>query len=75
MKNLTLKINDAVLDRARHAAVDEHQSVSAWVQALITRELQARDLYTQSRNGALMVLKEGLKLGGTPLSREDAHER
>lgn len=29
----------------------------------------------QKRRGALLVLKEGLPLGGTPLTREDAHER
>jgi len=39
MKNITLKLNDAVLDRVRHVAVDEHTSVSAWVQSIITREL------------------------------------
>ena len=75
MKNVTLKLEEAVLDRVRHVAVDEHMSLSAWVQALITRELEARDLYEQNRKGALVVLREGLPLGGRPLSREDTHER
>ena len=75
MKNITLKLDDAILDRVRHVAVDEHVSVSAWVQDLIRREIDARDLYEQDRKGALMVLREGLPLGGRPLTREEAHER
>ena len=75
MKNIALKLDDGVLDRARHVAVDEHVSVSAWVQSIISQELDARDQYEQDRKGALMVLKEGLPLGGTPLTREEPHER
>jgi len=75
MKNVTLKLDEAVLDRVRHVAIDEHMSLSAWLQTLITRELETRDLYEQNRKGALMVLREGLSLGGQPLAREDTHER
>ena len=56
-------------------AVDERTSVSAWVQKVIGRELDAKDTYEQDRKSALMVLKEGLALGGTPLPREATHER
>lgn len=75
MKNITLKLDQGVLTRMRHAAVDEHKSVSAWVRDLVVQELDARDLYEQDREGALMVLKDGLALGGKPLTREEAHER
>ena len=75
MKNITLKFDDAVLDRVRHVAVDEHMSVSAWVQSIINHEIEAKDLYEQDRKAALMVLKEGLPLGGNPLTREQTHER
>jgi hypothetical protein len=75
MKNITLKLDDAVIDRVRHAAVDEHLSVSGWVQRLIVQELNARDLYVQNRKRALKILKEGFSLGGQTLSREEMHER
>jgi len=75
MRNITLKFDEPVLARAKHAAVDEHKSVSAWVQDVVRQELDARDLYEQDRKGALMVLREGLPLGGTPLTREEANER
>lgn len=75
MKNITLKMNGAVLDRARHVAVDEHKSVSGWVQDLILHELETKDLYEQDRRKALMVLKKGIPLGGNPLTREESHAR
>lgn len=75
MKNVTLKLDEAVLDRVRHEAVDAHPSVSAWLTALIKRELEARDSYEQDRRGTRMVLREGLDLGGLPLFREDTHAR
>lgn len=75
MKNITLKLDDAVLDRVRHVAVDEHMSVSAWVQTVISHEIDAKDLYEQDRKAALTVLRDGLPLGGKPLTREEAHER
>ena len=75
MKNITLKLDESVLMRVRHAAVDEHKSVSAWMQDVVTHELDAKDRYEQDRKGALMVLREGMSLRGTPLSREKTHER
>jgi hypothetical protein len=75
VKNITLKFDDAVLDRVRHVAVDEHMSVSAWAQLIIKREIESKDLYEQDRKAALMVLKDGLPLGGKPLTREESHAR
>jgi hypothetical protein len=37
--NVTLKISDALCRRARHRAVDESKSLSAWVASLLEREL------------------------------------
>ncbi len=39
MKNITLKMDEGVITRVRHVAVDEHKSVSAWVRDLIVGEL------------------------------------
>ncbi len=75
MKNITLKLEDSVLDRVRHVAVDQHTSVSAWVQQVITRELDGCDSYEQSRRKALMVLRDGFHLDGRVLTRDEMHER
>jgi predicted transcriptional regulator len=74
-RNITLKLDDELLKRVRHLAIDEDKSVSAWVSDLILQTVSRQDAYEQARNEALDVLKRGLALGGTPLTREQAHER
>ena len=75
LKNITLKIDDHLLTRVRHLAVDEDKSVSAWVSELIARTLHEADEYEQARREAIDTLNGGFHLGGRPLSREDAHDR
>lgn len=38
--NVTLKLPDDLCKRARHRAVDESKSLSAWVADLVARELE-----------------------------------
>jgi hypothetical protein len=38
--NVTLKLSDALCKKARHRAVDESKSLSAWVTGLLERELE-----------------------------------
>lgn len=75
MKNLTLKIDETLLNRVRHVAVDEEKSVSAWVSDLIKRSLHERDQYESQRRRALLDLEKPLSLGGEPIAREDLYER
>jgi predicted transcriptional regulator len=75
LKNITLKIDDHLLTRVRHLAVDENKSVSAWVSELIARTLHEADEYEQARREAIDTLKVGFHLGGRPLSREEVHDR
>ena len=74
-KNLTLKLETRLLNRARHVAVDEETSLSAWVKGLIERAVEERDTYAASRKQALAHLVKGFSLGGRALTREQAHER
>lgn len=75
LKNITLKIDDQILKRVRHLAIDENKSVSAWVTALIERTLNEADGYEQARREAIDPLRVGFHLGGRPLSREALHDR
>ncbi len=75
LKNITLKIDDQILRRVRHLAVDENKSVSAWVSELIARALHEADEYEQVRREAIDSLHGGFHLGGRPLSREEVHDR
>ncbi|MBZ5499173.1 MAG: DUF6364 family protein [Acidobacteriia bacterium] len=74
-KNVTLRLDDAVLRKARHAAVEQDQSLSEWVAGLVTRATSETDRNQSARASALLRMRKGLHLGGTPLSREDAHGR
>ena len=75
MKNITLKLDEGLITRVKHIAVDADTSVSAWVAGLIETALRDRDAYEASRKGALEDLENPLHLGGKPLNREDLHIR
>lgn len=74
-KNITLKLDQELLKRIRHLAVDNNQSVSAWVSELIVKTLSKEDLYEQCRREALEALEHGYSLGGATVSRDQLHER
>ncbi|MFT5190946.1 MAG: hypothetical protein ACI957_003983 [Verrucomicrobiales bacterium] len=74
-KNITLKLDERVLNRVRHLAVDEDKSVSAWVTDLVEEVVKDRDNYEDCRQKALRALDKGLHLGGRPLTREEVYER
>lgn len=75
MKNITLKLDEQLISRVKHIAVDEDTSVSSWVAGLIESALRDRDAYETARKGALADLEKPLHLGGTPLNREELHRR
>jgi hypothetical protein len=74
-KNITLKLDEHILKRVKHIAVDQNTSVSAWVSDLIVRQLRDQDLYEESRLAALAALSTGYRLGGKPLLRGELHDR
>lgn len=75
MKNLTLKLDDQLINRVKHIAVDKETSVSAWVASLIETALRDIDTYEAARKGALADLEKPLHLGGKPMTREELHSR
>jgi predicted DNA-binding protein len=75
LKNITLKLDEQIITRVRHIAVDDNKSVSAWVSELIERTLNDVDEYEQSRRGAIKTLNQGFHLGGQPLGRDEVHDR
>ena len=48
-KNLTLRIDEVVLRRARHAAVEEDMSLSQWVSGLIQKAVGVESEYERAR--------------------------
>jgi hypothetical protein len=74
-RNVTLRMDAELLRTLRHQAVDSHQSLSAWIVTTLTRESKQDAGLTEVRARALQRLKQGFRLGGRPLSREEAHAR
>jgi hypothetical protein len=73
-KNITLKLDEAVLKKARHAAVEREQSVSEWVGDLIAQATSREDRHDSARKRALRRLKQGFHLGGKPQERSEIYE-
>jgi hypothetical protein len=73
--NITLAIEPGLLKKARAVAARRGLSVSALL-ANEMRALVAEDWqYTLAHKRALALFSAPLSLGGTPLTREDLHER
>ena len=73
--NITVAIEPGLLKKARAVAARRGRSVSALL-ADELRELVAEDAqYATARKRALSLLTSPLSLGGTPLAREELHER
>jgi hypothetical protein len=74
-KNVTLRLDESIIRKARHVAVEHDQSLSEWVAGLITHAVLKKARSLSAREKALRRMERGFHLGGNPLSREEAHER
>jgi len=74
-KNVTLRLDESIIRQAKHAAVEQDQSLSEWITNLITRAVSKKTRSLSARERALQRMKRGFHLGNKPLSREEAHER
>ncbi len=74
-KNVTLRLDELILRKAKHAAVEQDQSLSEWVAGLITQAVSKKARSLSAREKALKHLERGFHLGGSSLSRDEAHER
>jgi hypothetical protein len=73
--NITIKLEKELLREARILAAEEGTSISALVAAKLEEAVRKRKEYDQAKKQALKFLREGLDLGGRPLSRDEIHER
>jgi hypothetical protein len=74
-KNVTLRLDEAIIRKAKYAAVERDQSLSEWVAGLIAHATSKTERLSSTREKALRRMKRGFHLGGNPLSRGEAHER
>ena len=73
--NVTLRMDERLLQQVRHRAVDDHQSLSAWITTVLRRMVESDSASFAARDRALRRLDRGYSLGGRPLTREQTHAR
>jgi len=74
-KNVTLRLDEGVLRKAKHLAVEHDQSLSQWVAQLIAKAVTNQESFEEARARALKRIKKGYHLGGRAAKRNDLHGR
>ena len=79
-KNITLRMDDELLKKAKHVAVENDMSLSSWIAGLVERETEKngfynRDRYERARTFLLKAMEEAKPYGGGTFTREEIHER
>jgi hypothetical protein len=74
-KKVTIRLGEAIIRKARHAAIEHDQSLSEWIANLFAHTVSKTDRFLPAREKTLKRMKSGFHLGGSPLSRDKAHER
>lgn len=74
-KNITLRLEEVVLRKCKQLAFEEDKSVSQYVSDMILEAVGRRYNFEVAKKRALKRLEKGLDLGGTALTREEAHAR
>jgi len=74
-KNITLRMDEKLLRKAKHIAVANDMSLSAWITRIVEKEARQDTRYEEVRAKALKVLENPGHYGGKMFSREEIHER
>ena len=74
-RNVTIRMDEELLQRVRHRAVDDHVSTSRWIAKVLEDSVAAEDRQRAACRRALRRLDRGFELGGKPLTRENSHAR
>lgn len=75
MTNLTLSLDDDVLQKAREAALREHTTVNALVREYLTRYVDARSRRLEALDTLTSLAERNRSQSTGRWSRESLHER
>lgn len=75
MANLTLSLDDDVLQKAREAALREHTSVNALVRDYLTRYVDARARRLEALDTLIHLGEQNPSQSTAGWSRESLHQR
>lgn len=74
-KNITLRLEEAVLRSAKEMAFKLDISLSQWVSQLIIKTVHQKKNFQSAQKRALKRLEKGFDLEGAPLERDRVYER
>ena len=74
-KNVTIRLNEAILKKCRHRAIEEDKSLSQWITDVLVGVISANEELQAARERALQRMERGFHLGGKALSRDEVYER
>lgn len=74
-KNITLRMDEQLLKRAKHIAVEYDMSVSAWITQLVERATAMDSSYEEAKAFALKAMEKAPAYGGRTFTRDELHER
>ena len=74
-KTVTIRLDEAIEKKCRHAALEEDKSLSQWIADQLALAVLSVDVRSHARRRALRRLEEGFHLGGEPVSRCQSHDR
>ncbi len=74
-KNVTLRLDEAILHKARHEAIEKKKSLSRWLSELIIKTVDRKSDYQETRERAIKRLRKGFHLGGKSFKREELYDR
>ena len=74
-KNVTIRPDEGLIKKFRHAAVEENLSLSKWIAKVLVKSVSQRQGYLDARERSLKRLERGFHLQRSPLSRSDIYER
>ena len=72
-RNVTIRLDEAVVRKCRHAAVETDKSLSQWIADELVKVVSAQDQQLEAKKRALKRLESGFSLGGKPLTREEIY--
>ena len=76
MPNITLRIEkESLIHRAKVLAAKRGTSLSRMMADYLEEMVRKESDYERAKTEALRMLEQGLPLGGSPLSRDEAHAR
>jgi len=74
-KNITLRMDEELLRKAKHIAVKHDQSISAWIANLVRKAIEENDRYKEAHSFVLTAMKDHTVHDERNFTREEIHDR